>query len=59
METEKKTKKELLEKYAEERSECITYSRVMGYHRPIAKDTVNAGKYGEFQEREFFKEPGK
>lgn len=39
----------------EERQKCEVWSRVMGYHRPIAG--YNVGKKQEFQDRVNFKEP--
>lgn len=39
----------------EERQKCEVWSRVMGYHRPIAG--YNIGKKQEFSERKNFKEP--
>ncbi|MBV1777346.1 anaerobic ribonucleoside-triphosphate reductase [Burkholderiaceae bacterium DAT-1] len=38
------------------RTRCEVWTRVMGYHRPVA--SFNTGKKGEFNERTFFKEPG-
>ena len=38
----------------EERQPCEIWTRVMGYHRPLA--SFNIGKKGEHQERRFFKE---
>ena len=38
----------------EERQPCEIWTRVMGYHRPLA--LFNIGKKGEHQERCFFKE---
>ncbi len=37
-----------------ERQECEIWTRVMGYHRPIA--SFNRGKRGEFEERRYFSE---
>ncbi len=37
-----------------QRTRCEVWTRVMGYHRPIA--SFNTGKQGEFQERLFFRE---
>ena len=37
-----------------ERQRCEVWTRVMGYHRPIA--SFNVGKQGEFHERRFFEE---
>jgi hypothetical protein len=39
----------------EERQRCEVWSRVMGYHRPVAG--YNIGKKQEFQDRVNFKEP--
>jgi len=38
----------------EERQPCEIWTRVMGYHRPIA--SFNQGKQGEFSERRYFSE---
>lgn len=38
----------------EERQPCEVWTRVMGYHRPVA--SFNVGKKGEFEERKFFVE---
>lgn len=38
----------------EERQPCEVWTRVMGYHRPVA--SFNIGKKGEFAERRFFHE---
>ena len=40
----------------EERTRCEVWTRVMGYHRPVA--SFNTGKQGEFHERLHFDEPG-
>lgn len=37
-----------------ERQPCEVWTRVMGYHRPVA--SFNIGKKGEFAEREYFTE---
>jgi hypothetical protein len=37
-----------------ERQPCEVWTRVMGYHRPMA--SFNTGKKGEFQERTYFNE---
>ena len=37
-----------------ERQRCEIWTRVMGYHRPVA--SFNIGKKGEFDERRFFEE---
>ena len=39
-----------------ERQRCEVWTRVMGYHRPVA--SFNIGKKGEHRERQFFVEPG-
>jgi hypothetical protein len=38
-----------------ERQRCEVWTRVMGYHRPVA--SFNIGKKGEHRERQFFVEP--
>ena len=38
----------------EERQPCEVWTRVMGYHRPVA--SFNIGKKGEHAERRFFRE---
>ena len=38
----------------EERQRCEVWTRVMGYHRPVA--SFNTGKKGEHHERKFFSE---
>ena len=38
----------------EERQPCEVWTRVMGYHRPVA--SFNIGKQGEHRERRFFRE---
>ncbi|HTY21249.1 MAG TPA: anaerobic ribonucleoside-triphosphate reductase [Geobacteraceae bacterium] len=39
----------------EKRQPCEVWTRVMGYHRPVA--SFNAGKQAEHAERRFFREP--
>ena len=39
----------------EERQPCEVWTRVMGYHRPVA--SFNIGKKGEHAERMPFREP--
>ena len=39
---------------ADERQRCEVWTRVMGYHRPVA--SFNIGKKGEHCERRFFRE---
>jgi anaerobic ribonucleoside-triphosphate reductase len=38
----------------ERRQPCEVWTRVMGYHRPVA--SFNTGKKSEYAERTFFKE---
>ena len=38
----------------DERQPCEVWTRVMGYHRPVA--SFNTGKKGEFLERRHFEE---
>ena len=38
----------------DERQPCEVWTRVMGYHRPVA--SFNIGKKGEHHERQFFRE---
>jgi len=40
----------------DERQRCEVWTRVMGYHRPVA--SFNIGKKGEHRERIFFREDG-
>nr|DAS70515.1 MAG TPA: anaerobic ribonucleoside triphosphate reductase [Caudoviricetes sp.] len=46
--------KEILESLRANRTCCIVYTRVMGYHRPV--ESFNLGKKGEHKERIKFKE---
>ncbi|MDX1808663.1 MAG: anaerobic ribonucleoside-triphosphate reductase [Sulfurospirillaceae bacterium] len=46
------SREELLEKLRSERTKCIVYTRVMGYHRPV--ESFNVGKIGEHRERTQF-----
>lgn len=39
---------------AKQRTKCMIYTRVMGYHRPV--ESFNIGKQGEHKERKFFRE---
>lgn len=39
----------------DERQRCEIWTRVMGYHRPVA--SFNIGKQGEFHERLHFRQP--
>jgi anaerobic ribonucleoside-triphosphate reductase len=45
---------EVVELSDEERQPCEVWTRVMGYHRPVA--SFNTGKKGEHNERRFFAE---
>jgi hypothetical protein len=45
---------EVIELTDDERQPCEVWTRVMGYHRPVA--SFNTGKQGEHQERRFFVE---
>lgn len=38
----------------DERQPCEVWTRVMGYHRPVA--SFNTGKKGEYAERRFYRE---
>ncbi len=53
--TQPVTPLELITLTDDERQSCEVWTRVMGYHRPVA--SFNIGKQGEHQERRFFKEP--
>jgi hypothetical protein len=52
--TEAKHLAEAITLTAEERQRCEVWTRVMGYHRPVA--SFNIGKKGEHCERRFFAE---
>lgn len=47
---------QLLEQHQNERSKCLVFTRVMGYHRPV--ESFNIGKKGEHTERKHFIEHG-
>jgi len=51
-----KPEHDLIELSDDERQPCEVWTRVMGYHRPVA--SFNQGKKGEFAERTCFSEPG-
>ena len=53
-ETAKITSAPVIELVDSERQPCEVWTRVMGYHRPVA--SFNTGKKGEFAEREYFTE---
>lgn len=44
----------VLQQHQEERSKCLVYTRVMGYHRPV--ESFNIGKKGEHRQRTHFSE---
>ena len=46
--------REILKELEAERTKCVVYTRVMGYHRPT--ETFNIGKKGEFGQRTHFVE---
>ncbi len=48
------SRKEILKKLEAERTKCVVYTRVMGYHRPV--ESFNIGKKGEHGERKQFVE---
>lgn len=50
-------KDQILEQNQSERSKCLVYTRVMGYHRPV--ESFNIGKKGEHRQRTHFSEPAK
>jgi len=43
---------QLLQQHNEERTRCLVYTRVMGYHRPV--ESFNIGKKGEHKQRTHF-----
>lgn len=45
---------ELLAQQTQNRSRCLVYTRVMGYHRPV--ESFNIGKKGEHRQRKHFVE---
>lgn len=49
------TKATIADLKEEERQKCEIWSRVMGYHRPVAG--WNIGKKQEFHDRKYFKLP--
>ncbi len=44
----------ILQQHQEQRSKCLVYTRVMGYHRPV--ESFNIGKKGEHRQRTHFTE---
>lgn len=49
-----KTNQQLLQNNNSERTKCLVYTRVMGYHRPV--ESFNIGKKGEHKQRIHFEE---
>lgn len=45
---------QLLENLNDQRTRCLVYTRVMGYHRPV--ESFNIGKKGEHRQRTHFVE---
>lgn len=54
MNTMTETKHLILTLTDDERQPCEVWTRVMGYHRPVA--SFNIGKKGEHHQRRFFRE---
>lgn len=50
----KSNDQELLLQNEEQRTKCLVYTRVMGYHRPV--ESFNTGKRGEHEQRVYFSE---
>lgn len=46
------SREEILLKNNDQRTKCMVYTRVMGYHRPV--ESFNIGKKGEHKERKMF-----
>lgn len=44
----------LLKAHQNQRTRCMVYTRVMGYHRPV--ESFNIGKKQEHRERTYFHE---
>lgn len=44
----------ILELKQQQRTKCLVYTRVMGYHRPV--ESFNIGKKGEHKQRTHFNE---
>lgn len=45
---------QILDQLKDQRTRCLVYTRVMGYHRPI--ESFNVGKKGEHRQRLHFVE---
>ncbi|WP_344675405.1 anaerobic ribonucleoside-triphosphate reductase [Sphingobacterium kyonggiense] len=54
METLQNERLQILQQQQQERSKCLVYTRVMGYHRPV--ESFNIGKQGEHKQRTLFNE---
>lgn len=54
MNTQKQPVNEAVSLSDDERQPCEVWTRVMGFHRPVA--SFNIGKKGEHHEHRFFKE---
>lgn len=52
--TQELVQNESLMKLNDQRTKCLVYTRVMGYHRPI--ESFNIGKKGEHKQRVHFDE---
>ena len=52
--TENETVLDPIALHDDERQRCEVWTRVMGYHRPVA--SFNIGKKGEHAQRRFFRE---
>ena len=48
------TKTDFLKSVESQRTKCLVYTRVMGYHRPV--ESFNIGKKGEHKQRTHFRE---
>lgn len=48
------SRNELFKKYEAERTPTLSYTRCMGYIRPVV--SFNTGKVSEYKQRVFFKE---
>lgn len=54
MNTQQSTQVKLLQDNNLQRTKCLVYTRVMGYHRPV--ESFNIGKKGEHKQRLQFTE---
>lgn len=52
--TKTNQEQDFLQQHEQERSKCLVYTRVMGYHRPV--ESFNIGKKGEHRQRTLFHE---